>query len=214
MTTSSSLRMTQSYDQLRLYDNHYPAQFFMRHYMRPVLSALAAAAFVTLALPAFAQDAGASSSSSAPSPSVPKCAAPAPLPAEFKGFDAPLKQAASLTPDVAPSLGLGNAYRLDLSPALGVAYITAPKKPPEDGRYAGLVSFTIDKDGLYSIATSDSVWLDVYAGTEFIRASTSGRIECSAIHKVVHFALKPGIYRLQVSNSSVPAVTVMIAPKP
>ncbi|WP_145735587.1 hypothetical protein [Nitrospirillum pindoramense] len=113
----------------------------------------------------------------------------------------------------APALTPGAPARVALAPKAGVTLATTPPKPAGESTYAGIVSFTVPASGPYRIALDAGAWVDVVAnGTAVESTSHKHGPNCSGIHKVVDFGLAAGTYRLQLSNSPVPAVTVLVVP--
>jgi len=118
--------------------------------------------------------------------------------------------------------GLGNA-RLVLGKAASAAlhrtpevtYLTQPEKPGEPATYGGMLGLTVDRAGDYAVALGARGWIDVVKGGKTTHPAGHGHgPACSTIHKIVEFDLEPGVYAIQISGSSDPAVAVMAWRKP
>mgnify|MGYP003385027075 CR=1 FL=1 len=109
----------------------------------------------------------------------------------------------------------GSKYMLTLLPYEDVKLVM-PEKPIHLLKYAGLLSFTVDKSGLYRFSTAPYVWLELVpadgSGKEpGVRGSEIRLLACSSIKKNVVFELEPGRYWLQMSGSLEADVQLMIS---
>lgn len=101
----------------------------------------------------------------------------------------------------------GQAYTLSLRPSPVPESTTA-----KTGTFGGFVPLMILKPGSYGIALSDRGWIDVTRGKEpAIKSTGHGHgPPCSTIRKIVNFDLTAGTYMLQVSDSPVASVKVLV----
>ena len=139
-------------------------------------------------------------------------AAPA-LPDGFAGFGSPQVLSAAAKAADQPEVQIGQAYTLTLSPATDTAYSVAPRMVTP-GSFGGLLMLTVSKSGVYNIAISDRIWVDVIRDGQALHpvAHQEGA-PCSAIHKTVDFQLEPGQYTIQLSNAPAATATVEIVAK-
>lgn len=143
---------------------------------------------------------------------APDCAsvtAPA-LPQAWSAFAAPEALTAAAKAADQPEIQLGHAYGLTLTPAAQTEYSVAPKMITP-GTFGGLVMLTVDKAGVYSVAISGKVWVDVIRDGQAMKSVSHQDGEpCAAIHKTVNFQLDPGHYTLQLSNAPSKDATVEV----
>src|SRR5690606_5523868 len=59
---------------------------------------------------------------------------------------------------------VGEAVRFSLHPDGEVAYLTLPQGAGEAASFGGLVSFTVERAGVYSVGLSEPIWVDVVQG--------------------------------------------------
>lgn len=111
----------------------------------------------------------------------------------------------------------GVLYQLQLAPAETVERIL----PPDDGKarpfdFAGVFSWTPEKDGVYRVSASRKVWLDLLdAQTRQVVPSVSFemQVQCASIFKSVAFELQAGkALILQVQSSTPRTVDILISP--
>ncbi|MDZ5646264.1 hypothetical protein [Nitrospirillum sp. BR 11828] len=169
---------------------------------------------MALAVPAWAQGAKTPSA-----PADPSCKGVAvEWPADLKAWGITAVPVTAATASAAaPTLTPGVPARVTLAPKAGVTLAAAPpasqSKPVAESTYAGILSFTVPAAGPYRIALDAGAWIDVVAeGKALDSTSHKHGPNCSGIHKVVDFGLAAGTYQLQLSNSLVPAVTVLVVP--
>lgn len=131
---------------------------------------------------------------------VPQCAAlDQELPKELSAWAKPSPANATLVP--------GSAYILPLRPS------PVPEgKAAKVGTFGGFVPLKISRPGSYGVALGDRGWIDLTRGKEPALKSTSHGHgpPCSTIRKIVNFDLKPGNYMLQISESPVASVRVLV----
>ncbi|MDB5724424.1 MAG: hypothetical protein JWQ16_1178 [Novosphingobium sp.] len=159
--------------------------------------------------------AGHSYASEVPACPVGEVAAP---PAEFSRWGNAAPLVAATTPAEAQRrvVPLGIARKLTLAPGSAVRNAAAPERSDAvagDAGRAGMIAFDIATAGVYRVALSAGSWIEVVRDgkTEKSVAHAHGPA-CGTIRKIVDFQLAPGRYVLQLTGSTVPEVTVMIAP--
>ncbi len=136
---------------------------------------------------------------------APACTAPAALPAEMASFARPMEVALG-----GPVL-IGQAATLGLGPAAGMVFPVIPAKAPPEGSFGGTLELDVKRAGTYRVALGGPVWIDLVRDGKAI-ASTAHEHgpACSAIRKIVDFALVPGHYTLQLSGAKMPRATVLV----
>ena len=173
---------------------------------------------IAAALVAFAPMAGPTASwAQTPdsAPSAPTCstALDTALPAALAGWTKTETLPAAANAATQPTLALGHAYAVQLSPVAAVSYPVAPKKL-KDGSFGGLFMLTIEKGGTYTVAFDSAAWIDVIHDGQWVRSAGFGHgPDCSTIHKVVDFALTPGHYTIQVSSAPKDTAVLMVVVK-
>ena len=112
-------------------------------------------------------------------------------------------------------LMLGKGYEARLARKAEVTFSVRPEKPGGSVSYSGLFAFTVETAGNYTVALGSAAWIDVLEDGKALEPSTFGRgQECTTIHKMVVFALKPGLHVLQVAGNGAGRLRVMVAEKP
>lgn len=136
---------------------------------------------------------------------TPACAAPAALPADMASFARPMEVALG-----GPVL-IGKAATLGLGPAAGMVFPITPAKVPVVGSFGGNLTLDVTHAGTYRVALGGPVWIDVVRDGKAIASSAHEHgPACSAIRKIVDFALMPGHYTLQLSGARMPRATVLV----
>jgi hypothetical protein len=98
----------------------------------------------------------------------------------------------------------GLAVAARFAPVGRVKYRVPPEKADGPATYGGLYRLTITEPGTYRVAASAAPWMDVFApgsSTPMRTAHFGHGPACSGIGKMVEFALQPGDYLLQFSES-------------
>ena len=145
-------------------------------------------ALAATATPALAQEMPAA----APAPVCP--ATPAPLPTELAGWSSATSvgaaaTAAGLAKAKAP---IGSRADVALLPAAQVQFV-APEKAPAADSYSGLVGFSVLAARTYRVALGAAAWIDVVRdGKPIVSSAHSHGVACTAVRKMVDFALTPG----------------------
>ena len=137
------------------------------------------------------------------------------IPAPWQGWATPEPLPAGASLGSAGKLAVGHSYRAVLPASSVVSYFVPLYKPAAAGTFAGLFTLTIDTAGTYSIALGEGAWIDVApeAGKALSSVSHGHGPDCTTIHKVVDFALPPGVYVVQVSAAPASPVVIAVAPK-
>ena len=84
------------------------------------------------------------------------------------------------------------------------------------GPFAGLLAFTVPRDGVYRISLGARTWITVLESErEVPRVRPTHRLHrCGRIHKSNEFELKKGsMYWIELSGSDVPTIPLLISPE-
>lgn len=112
-------------------------------------------------------------------------------------------------------LKLASMATLELAPAAGVRLDPPPARALVTGTFANQFPLTIAKAGTYSIALSSGAWIEVTRDGRRLESVSHGHgKDCSGIRKIVDFALRPGTYQVQLSESAAPSIAVLVVAKP
>jgi hypothetical protein len=114
-----------------------------------------------------------------------------------------------------PRIAIGRAYRVELAPAGQVVFPAAPGKTfPAEGRYSGVVAFTVPVAGSYRVAVDQPLWIDVVTDSHLVTPTDyEGEHGCDAPRKIVQFPLDAHkTLLLQLSGAGEPAVRITIVP--
>ncbi len=142
------------------------------------------------------------------------CTAKAPPPPELAAWNSPvdLPAAASEAGLAKAVLVPGKPITAQFMPVAGVNYRVKPEKADGPHVFGGLYALKITQAGTYRVASSAAPWMDVFAGTVPVKTAHFGRgPACSGDGKMVDFALQPGDYLVQFSESLQPKVEIMVA---
>lgn len=114
---------------------------------------------------------------------------------------------AARTPDMRFALKPGGALRIGLSPPARVKF--AAGRPSRRG-YAGMAAIDVAKPGTLSLATGNSVYVDLVRNGKALPLAREPKTNgCPGIRKMLDFKVLPGRYLVQLSGS--PARSVRIA---
>lgn len=121
------------------------------------------------------------------------------LPKELSAWASPRRAGRAIVP--------GIAYTLSLRPSP-----VPESKAAKTGTFGGFVPLTIARPGSYGVALGDRGWIDLTHGKEPALKSTGHGHgpRCSTIRKIVNFDLRAGTYMLQISDSPVASVKVLV----
>lgn len=124
----------------------------------------------------------------------------------------PQDQKAGATIASAPLISLDQLYRLSLAPQERVAFAVPPgKKTRTDDAHAGLVRLRIATSGLYRVALSGRLWIDVVRDGKLVASTDfTGARGCKAPRKVVLYRLAAGDMLLQVSGGASPQTELTV----
>lgn len=128
---------------------------------------------------------------------------PAPLPADYAGWNAALPVAAAAEPAAVADamLTLGKGARATLAPAGALKLPVAPKTPLAATAHGGLFAFEATGAGRYRVALGAGLWVEVVANGLALPSVAHGHgPACTAVRKFVEWDLKPGRYLLQVTG--------------
>ena len=134
------------------------------------------------------------------------CTAKAPPPAGMEAWSAPAPLAAATAEADLGKAALkpGQAVTVRFAPVAQVKYRVPPEKADGPATFGGLYRLTVAEAGTYRVASSAAPWMDVFAPgssapTKTVRFGHGPA--CTGIGKMVEFALQPGDYLLQFSES-------------
>ncbi|HLZ79749.1 MAG TPA: hypothetical protein VKQ09_10455 [Sphingomonas sp.] len=114
-----------------------------------------------------------------------------------------------------PELVLGELADVALVPAEAMILAAPLGKPVAPGDRGGLLGFHIALTGTYRVALSGKAWIDVVQhGRSLPSAAHAHGEPCSGVVKQLDFALAPGDYVLQLSDSSTPRLSVLLTRLP
>lgn len=114
-----------------------------------------------------------------------------------------------------PTLTLNEPADVTLVPAATMILATPLGKPIAPDDRGGLLAFHIALGGTYRIALGGKAWIDVaQSGKPLPSAAHAHGEPCSGIAKTVDFALSPGDYVLQLTDSSAPRLSVLLTRLP
>jgi hypothetical protein len=149
---------------------------------------------------------------------APVCTAAGTLPADLAAWSMLAYHDAATSPAGLPAarLTLGETARLALVPTTRVAYPLRLAKPAAADSFGGLVQFVVPKAGTYRVVLGTRAWISVIAadGREVGSAAHAMGPACTGIRKMVDFALTPGAYTLQLSDSPEPASSLLVLRHP
>ncbi len=147
------------------------------------------------------------------------CAAVAPPPPEFTGWDKPSDLAAARRTADLPKAQLvpGQAIAAAFAPVDEVDYRVPPQKADGPPVYGGLYALKIVTAGTYRVTADAAPWIDLFAGQEATPVRSVGHGHgppCTGLGKYVDFPLQPGDYLVQFSESLKPRTEIMVARLP
>jgi hypothetical protein len=146
---------------------------------------------------------------------VARAQAPCPEPAKVWLGAAEVPAAHSLAGNPNPMLTLGVPAIAALSPAEGLTFAAPLGKPVVPGDKGGLFVFHIGLTGTYRVALGGKAWIDVVQRGKSLPSAAHAHGEpCSGIAKMVDFALTPGDYILQLSDTQAASLPVLLTRLP
>lgn len=134
---------------------------------------------------------------------------PAPLSAELAGWT-------ETTPIASGGrIEAGQAAEVTLLLTDDISYAALPERAPTATSRGAMLSFSVAEAGVYRVALGAGAWIDVVREGRLIASSAHGHgPPCSGIRKMVDFALEPGDYALQLSESAEPMLRVLLTRLP
>ena len=143
------------------------------------------------------------------------CSGRLPPPAGMEAWSSPvaLPAAASEADLAKASLKPGQAITARFAPVADVKYRVPPEKADGPATFGGLYRLTVAEAGTYRVASSAAPWMDLFApgSTTPTRAGHFGHgPACTGLGKMVEFALQPGDYLLQFSESLIENPEIMV----
>ena len=147
------------------------------------------------------------------------CTAKAPPPAGMEAWSNPTPLAAARSEGelVKAALKPGQAVAARFAPVDDVKYRAPPEKADGPATVGGLYRLTIAQAGTYRVASSAAPWIDLFAAGSSAPVKTAHfghGPACTGLGKMVEFALQPGDYLLQVSESLTPDPEIMVVKLP
>lgn len=147
------------------------------------------------------------------------CTGRLPPPAGMEAWSSPAPLAAARSEaDLAQAaLKPGQAISARLAPVDQVKYRVPPEKADGPATFGGLYRLTVAEPGTYRIASSAAPWMDVFAAGGATPAKTvhfGHGPACTGLGKMVEFALQPGDYLLQFSESLTPDPELLVVKLP
>jgi hypothetical protein len=144
----------------------------------------------------------------AQTPSCDKVATP------FAGAAA-ITAARTLGGNPTPMLTLGVPATVSMGSVAKVILATPLGRPAAAGDKGGLLGFHITLGGTYRIALGGKAWIDVVrTGRSLPSVAHAHGDPCSGVTKMVDFTLEPGDYILQLSDTPLPALPVLLTRLP
>ncbi len=115
------------------------------------------------------------------------------------------------------SVPVGEAVKAQLVPFASARFALAPERSPKNpSSYAGVFAVTAPPaPAAYVVSLSGEGWIDVVQDGHFIKSvAFTGALDCPGVRKSVKFMLEAKPFTLQVSNVSVPQLSVLVAAEP
>lgn len=147
------------------------------------------------------------------------CAARLSPPAGMEAWTRPVPLAAAVSEaDLGrAALKPGQAITARFAPVDQVKYRVPPEKADGPATYGGLYRLTVAEAGTYRVASSAAPWMDVFApgsSTPTRTAHFGHGSACTGLGKMVDFALQPGDYLVQFSESLTQDPEIMVVKLP
>jgi hypothetical protein len=156
---------------------------------------------LALPLPAFA-------TAAQEPPPAPACRTmDADLPASLAAWRAPAPLSGPLRP--------GAAVQIMLRPIAEVQVAAPPHTARDGGATTGArLDLEIATAGTYRIALGDAGWIELLQGGQPLAPAGHGHgPSCSSIHKIVDFALSPGLHVIQLSGTTAASARLLVIPR-
>jgi len=122
-------------------------------------------------------------------------------------------QAAAAAVEGAQALSTERLYEVKLLPHASVRFEAPPLKDrggPD--KFSGLVRLQVPADGIYGVAASNGLWIDVVDGRALVSADRfEMQTGCKRIFKIIEFPLRAGTsYWLQLNGNPSEKVAISI----
>jgi hypothetical protein len=107
---------------------------------------------------------------------------------------------------------VGRKVSITLAPAKTVRMaVETPDADPPPNAHKGILALHVPADGVYWVALSESLWVDVVASDKIVESSDHGPgPHCASVRKAVQFPLKAGDAFIQLSDNNGPKVDLMV----
>ena len=137
------------------------------------------------------------------------------IPAKVWNGAVPLAAAATTPPKLTARLTIGEPAFVKLGDVKLVRFPAALGKPAAAGDKGGLLVLGITTAGTYRIAIQHKAWIDVVQGAKSLASAAHAHGgACSGIAKTVDFALTPGDYTVQLSDTAEDSIGVLVTKQP
>lgn len=131
----------------------------------------------------------------------------------WKAEETPVEALEKVT-EGAQALSIDRKYSVALRPHPSVHFAMTPLKDRGGtDKFSGLLHLQVPETGLYGVAASTGLWIDIVGDAALIPAARfEMQTGCDSIFKIVEFHLTAGTdYWLQLNGSSADKVTLLIA---
>ena len=128
----------------------------------------------------------------------PVLAQPCPQPA---GWAAPERHSAAVTPSFRFASKPDTSHQLQLAPHNKVKLAAAKGRKAASGAYAGLAAIDVTRRGTLDVLLSSRAYVDLVRAGKALPSQAHGHVRCQGIFKRVSFAVTPGRYALQLTES-------------
>lgn len=132
------------------------------------------------------------------------------------GWAAPERHRAARTPNLRFALKPDSAHQLDLARQGQVKLAVQNGRKANAGGYAGLAAIDVPRAGTLDVLLSARAFVDLVRDGRALPSASHGRLQCDGIYKRVSFAVTPGRYTVQLTESergSIRFATVMTSPR-
>ncbi len=134
------------------------------------------------------------------------------LPEPWLTWASPSRAIAGHDATTAAPVPIGRAVEATLSPLAHVQYPLAPTKPLAANSYGGTFRVDVAYASRIGIALSSAAWVDMVEQNKVVDSAAHGHgPDCTAIHKIVWFDLKPGAHIVQIANAPTATIRIMAA---
>ena len=117
------------------------------------------------------------------------------------GWAAPERHAVAKVANFRFALTTDSSHQLQLLPQDTVKLATAKGRNVGTRSFAGLAAIDVARAGTLDVLLSGRAYLDLVRNGKVLPSASHGRVECAGIFKRVSFAVKPGRYTVQLTNS-------------